>query len=110
MQAELKTSYEGVEEHSEKDFSGDLTKFDVPTLVLHRPRQTRSCQWIRRDLHSWSKELSRSSIRACRMASPPRTNIVDRDRLAFCQRSSEGRVSSIYEPRLASASARARRR
>jgi non-heme chloroperoxidase len=35
MQAGLKNAYESIAAFSETDFTGDLEKFDVPTLVLH---------------------------------------------------------------------------
>jgi non-heme chloroperoxidase len=35
MQSGLKNAYESIKAFSETDFTGDLTKFDVPTLVLH---------------------------------------------------------------------------
>jgi non-heme chloroperoxidase len=35
MQAGLKNAYESIKAFSETDFSEDLAKFDVPTLVLH---------------------------------------------------------------------------
>jgi non-heme chloroperoxidase len=35
MQSGLKNAYESVKAFSETDFTEDLTKFDVPTLVLH---------------------------------------------------------------------------
>jgi non-heme chloroperoxidase len=35
MQAGLKNAYESIKAFSETDFTEDLTKFDVPTLVMH---------------------------------------------------------------------------
>ena len=35
MQAGLKNAYESIKAFSETDFTGDLKKFDVPTLVMH---------------------------------------------------------------------------
>src|SRR5499427_8785139 len=35
MQAGLKNAYDSVKAFSETDFTGDLTKFDVPTLLIH---------------------------------------------------------------------------
>src|SRR5207237_4004405 len=35
MQAGLKNSYDSIKAFSETDFTEDLKKFDVPTLVLH---------------------------------------------------------------------------
>ena len=35
MQAGLKNAYESIEAFSETDFTEDLKKFDVPTLVIH---------------------------------------------------------------------------
>ncbi len=43
MQAGLKNAYESIKAFSETDFTEDLKKFDVPTLVLHG-RTTRSCR------------------------------------------------------------------
>ena len=35
MQSGLKNAYQSIKAFSETDFTGDLRKFDVPTLVLH---------------------------------------------------------------------------
>jgi non-heme chloroperoxidase len=35
MQAGLKNAYESIKAFSETDFTEDLSKFDVPTLVMH---------------------------------------------------------------------------
>jgi non-heme chloroperoxidase len=35
MQAGLKNAYESIKAFSETDFTADLKKFDVPTLVMH---------------------------------------------------------------------------
>jgi non-heme chloroperoxidase len=35
MQSGLKNSYESIKAFSETDFTEDLKKFDVPTLVMH---------------------------------------------------------------------------
>ena len=35
MQAGLKNAYDSIKAFSETDFTEDLKKFDVPTLVLH---------------------------------------------------------------------------
>jgi non-heme chloroperoxidase len=35
MQSGVKNAYESIKAFSETDFTGDLAKFDVPTLVLH---------------------------------------------------------------------------
>jgi non-heme chloroperoxidase len=35
MQSGLKNAYESIKAFSETDFTEDLRKFDVPTLVLH---------------------------------------------------------------------------
>jgi non-heme chloroperoxidase len=35
MQAGLKNAYESIKAFSETDFTADLERFDVPTLVLH---------------------------------------------------------------------------
>jgi non-heme chloroperoxidase len=35
MQVGLRASYEGIKAFSETDFSSDLAKFDVPTLIIH---------------------------------------------------------------------------
>jgi non-heme chloroperoxidase len=35
MQAGLKNAYESIKAFSETDFTEDLKKFDVPTLVMH---------------------------------------------------------------------------
>jgi non-heme chloroperoxidase len=35
MQSGLKNAYESIEAFSETDFTEDLKKFDIPTLVMH---------------------------------------------------------------------------
>ena len=35
MQAALKNAYESIKAFSETDFTEDLKKFDVPTLIMH---------------------------------------------------------------------------
>jgi non-heme chloroperoxidase len=35
MQAGLKNAYESIKAFSETDFTEDLKKFDVPTLIMH---------------------------------------------------------------------------
>ena len=35
MQVSLRASYEGITAFSETDFTGDLKRFDVPTLIIH---------------------------------------------------------------------------
>jgi non-heme chloroperoxidase len=35
MQAGLKNAYDSIKAFSETDFTEDLKKFDVPTLVMH---------------------------------------------------------------------------
>jgi non-heme chloroperoxidase len=35
MQAGLKNAYESIKAFSETDFTADLGKFDIPTLVMH---------------------------------------------------------------------------
>jgi non-heme chloroperoxidase len=76
MQAGLKGAYESIKAFSETDFSEDLKKFDVPTLVMHG-EDDRSCpsRTRRRDRPGSSRARRKSTILARRTASPPRCRI-----------------------------------
>ena len=73
MQSGLKNSYQCVQSLSESDFSQDLERFDVPTLLIHGeddqvvpcPNSTRSASIL--------KTRRTSTTPAHRMASRPRT-------------------------------------
>jgi non-heme chloroperoxidase len=76
MQSGLKNAYESIKAFSETDFTEDLKKFDVPTLVLHgeddqivpvKNSARKSAQIIR--------ARRRSTTRALRTASPPHIRI-----------------------------------
>ena len=77
MQAGLKNAYESIKAFSETDFTEDLKKFDVPTLVLHgEDDQIVPVKDSAKKVGaSSSRAPRRSTIRARRTASPPRIRI-----------------------------------
>jgi non-heme chloroperoxidase len=87
MQCGLKNSYESIKAFSETDFTEDLKKFDIPTLVMHgeddqivpvRNSGTKSAQLIRGSVEIYYPGLSHGLT-----ATHP--ELVNRDLLAFCQ-------------------------
>ena len=87
MQAGLKNSYDSIKAFSETDFTEDLKKFDVPTLVMHgeddqivpvRNSAKKSAQLIKGATEIYYPGLSHGLI-----ATHP--DVVNRDLLAFCQ-------------------------
>jgi len=86
MQAGLKNSYESIKAFSETDFSEDLKKFDIPTLVMHgeddqivpvRNSGRKSAQLIKGAVEIYYPGLSHGLT-----ATHP--DLVNRDLLAFC--------------------------
>ena len=76
MQAGLKNAYDSIKAFSETDFTEDLKKFDVTTLVMHgeddqivpvKDSAKKSARLI--------KGRRKFIIRACRTVSLPRTRI-----------------------------------
>jgi non-heme chloroperoxidase len=87
MQAGLKNSYESIKAFSETDFTEDLGKFDVPTLVMHgeddqivpvKNSGKKSAQLIKGAVEIYYPGLSHGLT-----ATHP--DIVNRDLLAFCE-------------------------
>jgi len=87
MQAGLKNAYESIKAFSETDFTRDLERFDVPTLVMHgeddqvvpvRNSAKKSAQLIRGATEIYYPGLSHGLT-----ATHP--DLVNRDLLAFCQ-------------------------
>jgi non-heme chloroperoxidase len=87
MQAGLKNAYESIKAFSETDFTEDLKKFDIPTLVMHgeddqivpvRNSAHKSAQLIPGATEIYYPGLSHGLT-----ATHP--DLVNRDLLAFCQ-------------------------
>jgi len=87
MQAGLKNAYESIKAFSETDFTEDLKKFDIPTLVMHgeddqivpvRNSARKSAQLIKGATEIYYPGLSHGLT-----ATHP--DLVNRDLLAFCQ-------------------------
>ena len=87
MRCGLKNSYESIKAFSETDFTEDLKKFDIPTLVMHgeddqivpvRNSGKKSAQLIRGSVEIYYPGLSHGLT-----ATHP--ELVNRDLLAFCQ-------------------------
>jgi len=87
MQAGLKNSYESIKAFSETDFTEDLKKFDIPTLVLHgeddqivpvKNSGKKSAQLIKGAVEIYYPGLSHGLT-----ATHP--DLVNRDLLAFCE-------------------------
>ena len=86
MQSGLKNSYESIKAFSETDFSEDLKKFDIPTLVMHgeddqivpvKNSARKSAQLIKGAVEIYYPGLSHGLI-----ATHP--ELINRDLLAFC--------------------------
>jgi non-heme chloroperoxidase len=86
MQCGLKNSYESIKAFSETDFTEDLKKFDIPTLVMHgeddqivpvRNSGKKSAQLIKGSVEIYYPGLSHGLT-----ATHP--ELVNRDLLAFC--------------------------
>lgn len=87
MQAGLKNAYDSIKAFSETDFTDDLEKFDIPTLVMHgeddqivpvRNSARKSAQLIEGAAEIYYPGLSHGLT-----ATHP--DLVNRDLLAFCQ-------------------------
>jgi non-heme chloroperoxidase len=87
MQCGLKNAYDSIKAFSETDFTEDLKKFDVPTLVMHgeddqivpvRNSGKKSAQLIKGAVEIYYPGLSHGLT-----ATHP--DLVNRDLLAFCQ-------------------------
>jgi non-heme chloroperoxidase len=91
MQAGLKNSYESTKALSETDFTEDLKKFDVPTLVMHgeddqivpvKNSAKKSARLIR-----GAKEIYYPGLPHGLTATHP--DLVNRDLLEFCRQSKQ---------------------
>jgi non-heme chloroperoxidase len=90
MQAGLKNAYDSIKAFSETDFTEDLRKFDIPTLVMHgeddqivpvKDSAKKSAQLIQGAVEIYYPGLPHG-------LTATHADIVNRDLLAFCQ---EGR-------------------
>ena len=87
MQAGLKNSYESIKAFSETDFTEDLKKFDVPTLVMHGeddqivPVKDSAKKSAR--LNKGATEIYYTGLPHGLTATHP--DVVNRDLLEFCQ-------------------------
>ena len=88
MQAGLKNSYDSIKAFSETDFTEDLKKFDIPTLVMHGEDD----QIV--PVHDSAKKSAQLINGAVEIYYPglphgltaTHADLVNRDLLAFCQR------------------------
>jgi non-heme chloroperoxidase len=88
MQAGLKNAYESIKAFSETDFTEDLKKFDIPTLVMHGEDD----QIV--PIHDSAKKSAKLIKGAVEIYYPglphgltaTHPDLVNRDLLAFCQR------------------------
>jgi non-heme chloroperoxidase len=87
MQAGLKNAYDSIKAFSETDFTEDLKKFDIPTLVMHgeddqivpvKNSGKKSGQLIK-----GAKEIYYPGLSHGLTATHP--DLINRDLLAFCQ-------------------------
>jgi len=87
MQAGLKNAYDSIKAFSETDFTEDLRKFDIPTLVMHgeddqivpvRESAKKSAKLIRGALEIYYPGLPHG-------LTATHADLVNRDLLAFCQ-------------------------
>jgi non-heme chloroperoxidase len=101
MQAGLKNAYESIRAFSETDFTADLKKFDVPTLVMHGEDD----QIV--PVHDSARKSARLIAGATEVYYPglphgltaTHADLVNRDLLAFLQ----GRPVGVRAPELAGA-------
>jgi len=88
MQAGLKNSYDSIKAFSETDFTEDLKKFDIPTLVMHgeddqivpvKNSAKKSAQLIKGAVDIYYPGLPHG-------LTATHADLVNRDLLAFCQK------------------------
>jgi non-heme chloroperoxidase len=91
MQAGLKNAYESIKAFSETDFTEDLKKFDVPTLVMHgeddqivpiKDSANKSAKLIKGATELYYPGLPHG-------LTATHADLVNRDLLAFCQQSKQ---------------------
>jgi non-heme chloroperoxidase len=76
MQAGLKNAYDSIKAFSETDFTEDLKKFDMPTLVMHgEDDQIVPSKILRRNRPGSSRARKKFTIQAGRTASQLRTRM-----------------------------------
>jgi non-heme chloroperoxidase len=89
MQAGLKNAYDSIKAFSETDFTEDLKKFDIPTLVMHgeddqivpvKESAKKSAKLIKGAVEIYYPGLPHG-------LTATHADIVNRDLLAFCQQS-----------------------
>lgn len=91
MQAGLKNAYDSIKAFSETDFTEDLKKFDVPTLVMHGEDD----QIVPvKDSAKKSAKLIRGAVEIYYPGLPhgltaTHADLVNRDLLAFCQQAKQ---------------------
>jgi non-heme chloroperoxidase len=87
MQAGLKNAYDSIKAFSETDFSEDLKKFDIPTLVMHgeddqivpvKNSARKSAQLIKGAIEIYYPGLPHG-------LTATHADVVNRDLLAFCE-------------------------
>ena len=98
MQAGLKNAYDSIKAFSETDFTEDLKKFDIPTLVMHgeddqivpvKDSAKKSAQLIKGAVEIYYPGLPHG-------LTATHADIVNRDLLAFIQQGKrQGRVTSL---------------
>ena len=87
MQAGLKNAYDSIRAFSETDFTEDLKKFDIPTLVMHGEDD----QIVPvKDSGKKSAKLIKGAVEIYYPGLPhgltaTHADVVNRDLLAFCQ-------------------------
>ena len=93
MQAGLKNAYDSIKAFSETDFTEDLKKFDIPTLVMHgeddrivpvKDSAKKSAQLIKGAVEIYYPGLPHG-------LTATHADLVNRDLLAFCQ---QGKLDS----------------
>ena len=89
MQAGLKNAYDSIKAFSETDFTEDLAKFDIPTLVMHgeddqivpvKDSARKSAKLIKGAVEIYYPDLPHG-------LTATHADIVNGDLLAFCQQS-----------------------
>ena len=94
MQAGLKNSYDSIKAFSETDFTEDLKKFDIPTLVMHGEDD----QIVPvKDSAKKSARLIKDAVEIYYPGLPhgltaTHADLVNRDLLAFCQ---QGKLQAV---------------
>src|SRR5687767_6816520 len=97
MQAGLKNAYDSIKAFSETDFTEDLRKFDIPTLVMHgeddqivpvRESAKKSAKLIRGALEIYYPGLPHG-------LTATHADLVNRDLLAFCKEGTRSKDTQL---------------